>query len=105
MKLPSLSGAIPIWAKLGGLVLLALAIFAGFKACTATTNHKTDAGMTAARGEGAATATADGLKGVLQDAETANKAGAAVAAGGAAAYDTCLRTSDTPEHCAAPAAK
>jgi type IV secretory pathway TrbL component len=95
--------AVPLWAKALLAIALLAAIVAGFKACTATTNHKTDAGLTAARGEGAATAAADGLKGVLQDAETANKAGAAVAAGGRAAYDVCLRTSDTPENCAAPA--
>lgn len=97
--------AIPMWSKSLITVALLIAIVAGFRACTAMSNHKTDAGLSAARGEGVASATADGLKGVLHDAETANKAGAAVAAGGSAAHDVCVRTSDTPENCAAPAAR
>ncbi len=102
MKLSGLSAAVPMWVKAAVSVALFVAIIAGFKACTATTNHKTDAGLTAARGEGAATAAAAGLQGVLNDAETANKAGAAVAANHGVRYDVCLQTSDTPENCAAP---
>lgn len=97
--------AIPMWGKALVALALLIAIVAGFRSCTVTSNHKTDAGLSAARGEGVASATADGLKGVLHDAETANKAGAAVAAGGGAAYDVCVRTSDTPENCTAPAAR
>lgn len=97
--------ALPFGWKAALLLLAAVAIVAGARSCITTTNHKTDAGLTAARGEGAATATAEGLTGVLKDAETANKAGAAVAAGGRAAYDVCMRTSDTPENCPAPAAR
>lgn len=96
---------IPLWAK--GIIAAALlvAIVAGFRSCTATSNHKTDVAADAARGEGAASAAADGLKGVLKDAETANKAGAAVAAGGQPAYDVCVLTSDTPRNCPAPTAR
>lgn len=103
MKLSNLSAAVPLWVKaLAALALFAI-IFGAFKACTATTNHKTDAGLNAARGEGTATAAAAGLQGVLNDAETANKAGAAVAGDAGVRYDVCLQTSDTPENCAAPA--
>ncbi|ODU28979.1 hypothetical protein [Sphingopyxis sp. SCN 67-31] len=97
--------AVPLWVKALIAGALLVAIVAGFRACTAITNHQTDVAASAARGEGVATAVAEGMKGVLKDAETANKAGAAVAAGGQSAYDVCVRTSDTPRNCPTPTAR
>lgn len=95
--------AIPIWMRGVAGVALLVAIVAGFKACTATTNHKTDAGLSAARNEGAATVRAEAAEEGLNDVVKGQAARAAVDRDARARYDVCVRTSRTPGNCRRPA--
>lgn len=85
--------------KIGILVLVGFAIFAGFKICTATTNHKTDAAIGAAEEKGAATAAAAAATKGLENVEKGNAAAAAVDRDPAVRRAGCLRHSRTPENC------
>lgn len=90
---------IPLWLKIAGpLLLLAVIIFAA-RSCTATTNHTTDAGLSAAKSEGAATAAATAATKGLQNVEDGNKAAVAVGSDDDARRAGCLRHSRTPENC------
>lgn len=91
--------ALSLGAKGAIFVLIAIAIFAGFKACTATTNHKTDTIATSAEEKGAATAAATAATKGLKNVEDGNKAAAAVARDDDARRAGCLRHSRTKENC------
>jgi hypothetical protein len=91
-------GLSPGW-KIAGVALLAIAIVAAFRTCTATSNHKTDVAIEAAEGKGAATAAAAAATKGLKNVEDGNKAAAAVARDPDARRAGCLRHSRTPEHC------
>lgn len=85
--------------KIGILVLVGFVIFAGFKSCTATTNHKTDAAIGAAEEKGAATAAAAAATKGLENVEKGNAAATAVDRDPAVRRAGCLRHSRTPENC------
>lgn len=83
--------------------LLALAIVAGFRSCTATTNHRTDAAIGAAEEKGAATVRAEAAEEGISDVIESHEARKSVDRDAAARYSVCLRTSRTPENCERPA--
>lgn len=91
--------ALSLGTKAIAIALLAIAIFAGFRACTATTNHKTDVANAAAEGKGAATAAAAAATKGLQNVEKGNAAAAAVDRDDDARRAGCLRHSRTKENC------
>lgn len=91
--------ALSLGWKIAGIVLVALAIFAGFRACTATTNHKTDVAIGAAEGKGAATAAAAAATKGLENVEKGNAAAAAVDRDDDARRAGCLRHSRTKQNC------
>lgn len=97
--------AIPLWIKIAGPVLLLAAIVAGFKACTATTNHKTDAVTRTAREAGAAEGRAAAAEEGVRDVIKSNEARQTVDRDARARYDVCVRTSRTPAACRPPAAE
>lgn len=91
--------ALPLGWKAAGLALIAIAIVAGFRSCTAVTNHSTDAAVAAGEQKGAATAAAAAATKGLSNVEEGNKAAAAVARDADARRAGCLRHSRTPENC------
>ena len=91
--------ALSLGWKVAGLVLIALAIFAGFRSCTATTNHKTDVAVDAAEQKGAATAAAAAATKGLENVEKGNAAAAAVDRDADARRAGCLRHSRTKQNC------
>ena len=95
---PNLKGLSLGW-KVAGLVLIAIAIFAGFRSCTATTNHKTDVAVDAAEQKGAATAAAAAATKGLENVEKGNAAAAAVDRDADARRAGCLRHSRTKQNC------
>lgn len=99
MKLPSLSGAVPLWIKIVAAAALFAIIFAGFKSCTATTNHKTDVIAKTGEEKGAATTAAAAATKGLENVEKGNAAAAAVGRDDGARRAGCLRHSRTPENC------
>lgn len=86
-------------AKFVIVILVGIAIFAAFKSCTATTNHKTDAAIGAAEEKGAATAAAAAATKGLVNVEKGNAAAAAVDRDDDARRAGCLRHSRTPQNC------
>jgi type IV secretory pathway TrbL component len=96
--LPNLK-ALSLGWKVAGVVLIAIAIFAAFRSCTATTNHKTDVAIGAAEEKGAATAAAAAATKGLVNVEKGNAAAAAVDRDDDARRAGCLRHSRTPENC------
>jgi hypothetical protein len=95
----TLLNAVPPWGKVVGVMLLAIAIVAGFRACSAASNHKIDAAIGAAEEKGAATAALDAAMKGMEIVEKANAAAAAVDRDDAARRAGCLRHSRTPENC------
>ena len=93
-----LSG-IPVWAKALAAAALLFTIVAGFKSCTAATNHKTDTVARVAEEKDAATSAAAAATKGLENVEAGNKAAAAVARDDGARRAGCLRHSRTPENC------
>lgn len=91
--------ALSLGWKIAGLVLIAIAIVAGFRSCTATTNHKTDAAIGAAEEKGAATAAAAAATKGLENVEKGNAAAATVGRDDDVRRAGCLRHSRTPENC------
>lgn len=96
--LPNLRALSLAW-KIAGVVLIAIAIVAGFRSCSATTNHKTDAAIGAAEGKGAATAAAAAARKGLENVEKGNAAAAAVDRDADARRAGCLRHSRTKQNC------
>jgi len=91
--------ALSVGWKIAGFVLIAIAIVAGFRTCTATTNHKTDVAIGAAEEKGAATAAAAAATKGLENVEKGNAAATAVDRDPAVRRAGCLRHSRTPENC------
>lgn len=91
--------ALSLGWKVAGLVLIAIAIFAGFRSCTAITNHKTDVAVDAAEQKGAATAAAAAATKGLENVEKGNAAAAAVDRDADARRAGCLRHSRTKQNC------
>lgn len=96
--LTHLKGLSLAW-KIAGVVLIAIAIVASFRSCTATTNHRTDVAIGAAKGEGAATAAAAAATKGLENVEKGNAAAAAVDRDADARRAGCLRHSRTKQNC------
>jgi len=88
--------------KAAAIALLALAIVAGFKACTATTNHKTDVAIEAAEDKGAAIVRAEAAEEGIRDVVKSQEVRGAVDRDAVARHDICVRTSRTPENCQRP---
>ncbi len=97
-----------MWASITGLslgwkaialALFALAIVAGFRACTATVNHKTDVIAETAEGKGAATVALEAATKGLQNVEKGNAAAAAVDRDSDVRRAGCLRHSRTRQNC------
>jgi len=95
--------ALSIGWRLAGIGLLVLAIVLGVDSCTATTNHKTDVGLKAAKGEGAATVRAEAAEEGIRDVVKSQEVRGAVDRDAVARYDVCVRTSRTPANCQRPA--
>lgn len=93
--------ALSLGWKIAGVVRIAIAIFAGFRSCTATTNHKTDAAIGAAEEKGAATAAAAAATKGLENVEKGNAAATAVDRDPAVRRAGCLRHSRTKQNCPA----
>lgn len=85
--------------KLAGLVLIAVAIFAGFKSCTATSEHKTNVAVDAAEQKGAASAAAAAATKGLEYVAKGNAAAAAVDRDPVVRRAGCLRHSRTKQNC------
>jgi hypothetical protein len=93
--------ALSLGWKIAGIVLVAIAIVAGFRSCTAVTNHKTDAAIGAAEQKGAATAAAAAATKGLGHVEKGNAAAAAVDRDPAVRRAGCVRHSRTKQNCPA----
>lgn len=85
--------------KIAALLLIALAIVAGFRSCAAASNHKTDVAVDAAEKKGAASAAATAATKGMANVEQANKAAARVERDPAERRAGCLRHSRTPKNC------